>query len=697
MSGLNDSNASKFYNRELSWLHFNERVLQEAQDPNVPLMQRLRFLGIFSNNQDEFIKVRVANILRMKKTRRKKHRRLTGGFTPTELLSRINLKVWQLQEMFMRTYDNVLDELAGQNVHFVNEKQLSQRQVEFCQEYFASVVSPRIVPLIIRKSKKMPFLPDGKIYLAVRMDTGKSNQPFRYSVIQIPVSEACPRFVVLPSEQAGRTDVIFLDDIIRLCLEEIFFMFTYENISAYTFKIIRDAEFSLDDDVHKCFVEKMETGLTQRHHGHPIRLIYDKEMPPDLLNIIASKLGLRLKETLNPGGRYHMMSDLMDFPSIRPELESKKPKPMLHPDIVPYTSILKTMRKKDILLNFPYHMFQHVIDFLREVAIDPQVESISITLYRTAEHSKVINALVNAAKNGKRVTVMMELKARFDEEKNILDSNLLQSENIRVIHSTEDLKVHCKIILVERREGAKGRKGYVYAGTGNFNEATARLYSDFGLLTCNADIVHDAQKLFDILDNPFARQPDFRRMMVSPYHLRDDINSLLEQEIKNARKGQEAFLYGKFNSLTDEGMILNFYRASEVGVRFRLIVRRACSLRPPENGNIEVISIVDALLEHARFMIFCNDGNPKVYISSADIITRNLDRRIEAAVPILQPRLRKTVCDVFEIEWSDNVKARMLTRSEKKMYIRRPSDGSEPVRSQTALYDYYNQTSPADA
>lgn len=347
------------------------------------------------------------------------------------------------------------------------------------------------------------------------------------------------------------------------------------------------------------------------------------------------------------------------------------------------------MRRKDILLNFPYHTFQHVIDFLREVAVDPRVDTISITLYRTANHSKVINALINAAKNGKRVTAVVEVKARFDEEKNIEDSARLQSEGIRVLHSSGDLKVHSKLILVERREGS-GIRGYVYAGTGNFNESTARLYSDFGLLTCNTDIVADASRVFDLIDHPFQMET-FHKILVSPVNMRRTITSLVTKEIHNARKGREAYVHAKFNSLTDEKMIALFNRAASAGVRFRLIVRGACSLRPPENGNIEIISIVDALLEHARFMIFAGGGDEKIYISSADIMTRNLDRRIETAVPILDPSLRQTIREVFEIEWSDNTKARMLTSSDRNMYVRRDAGGEPPVRSQTALYSYYGK------
>ena len=671
-------------NRDLSWLTFNERVLQEAQDKSVPLMQRLRFLGIFSNNQDEFIKVRVANIVRISRLKVKKPPLFSGDYTAKELLPLVNTQVSEGQKKFVKTYNEVLSEMESHGIHVVNEKQLTRKQKQFCHEYFSSVVSQRLVPLIIRKTTEMPFLQDNNIYHAVKMSSGK-NTNSRYAVIQIPVSSACPRFVVLPSAK-DRNDIIFLDDIIRLCLDEIFFMFNYKTISAYTFKLMRDAQLTLDDDISKSLVEKMETGLQNRLHGQPVRLIYDREMPDDLLNIIASKLKLKGKEGLDAGGRYHLMRDLMKFPKVRPDLESKNLEPLQHPDIVPFSSILKVINKKDIFLNYPYHTFNHFVDFLREAAIDPKVESICITLYRTAEHSKVINALINAAKNGKKVVVLLELFARFDEEQNVEYSELLQKEGVKVIHGMNGLKVHSKLVLVERKD-----KGYVYVGTGNFNEDTARIYGDFGLFTSNLQVVTDAKAIFDFLINTH-KHFSCKKLMVSPYYMRNQFEELIKREIKNALTGKKAYLYAKFNSLTDENMINLLYKASNAGVDIRLIVRGACSLQPQLKGqseNIRVISIVDRYLEHARMAIFCNNGDEKVYIMSADWMTRNLDRRVEVGIPITDKKIKSTLKDVFEIQWSDNEKARDLAVFGSNAYVEKGEDAT--CRSQIALYDYYKE------
>ena len=521
-------------NRDLSWLTFNERVLQEAQDKTVPLMQRLRFLGIFSNNQDEFIKVRVANIVRLSQIKGKKVPTFTGGYTAKELLPLINTQVSEGQTKFVKTYNEVLSEMEQHGIYVVNEKQLTRKQKLFCHDYFSSVVSQRLVPLIIRKTTEMPFLQDNNIYHAVKMSSGKGSTP-RYAVIQIPVSSACPRFVVLPSTN-DRNDIIFLDDIIRLCIDEIFFMFNYKTISAYTFKLMRDAQLTLDDDISKSLVEKMETGLQNRMHGQPVRLIYDKEMPDDLLDIITKKLKLKGKDGLDAGGRYHLMRDLMKFPKVRPDLESKNLEPLQHPDIVPFSSILKIINKKDILLNYPYHTFTHFVDFLREAAIDPKVESIYITLYRTAEHSKVINTLINAAKNGKKVVVLLELFARFDEEQNVEYSELLQKEGVKVIHGVNGLKVHSKLVLIKRQN-----KGYVYVGTGNFNEDTARIYGDFGLFTSNQQVMADAEAVFDFLINTH-KHFSCKKLMVSPYYMRAQFEELVKKEIRNALNGKQAYI-----------------------------------------------------------------------------------------------------------------------------------------------------------
>lgn len=668
-------------NRDLSWLTFNERVLQEAQDKSVPLMQRLRFLGIFSNNQDEFIKVRVANIVRLSQIKGKKAPKFSGGYTANELLPLVNSQVYESQKKFIDTYNDVLLEMENLGVYVINEKQLNKKQKQFCHEYFSSVVSPRLVPFILRKTTQMPFLRDNNIYHAIRMTSEKQSNP-RYAIIQIPVSSACPRFVVLPST-GDRKEIIFLDDIIRLCLDEIFFMFNYKQITAYTFKLMRDAMFTLDDDISKSLIEKMEDGLQNRLHGQPVRLIYDREMPADLLNIIASKLGLKGSEGLDAGGRYHLMRDLMKFPKVRPDLESISLEPLQHPDIIPFSSIFKVINKKDILLNYPYHTFNHFIDFLREAAIDPKVDSIFITLYRVAEHSKVINALINAAKNGKKVVVLLELLARFDEEQNVEYSEILQEEGVKVIHGADGLKVHSKLVLVERKN-----KGYVYVGTGNFNESTAQIYGDFGLFTSDPQIVADATAVFDFLLNPH-KHFSCKQLIVSPYYMRKQFEMMINKEIKNAQSGKKAYIYAKFNSLTDDNIIELLYKASKAGVEVHLIVRGACCLQPhikKQSENIQAISIVDRYLEHARLVIFHNNGDEKVYIMSADWMTRNLDRRVEVGIPIMDKKIKQTLKDFFDIQWSDNVKARDLTIFGSNQYVK---NDEKRCQSQIVLYDFY--------
>lgn len=677
-----------FNNRELSWLSFNERVLQEAQDPSVPLLSRLQFLGIYSNNQDEFFRVRIANLMRLKRSRKQRNRQLLGGYTPAALLEAVSRRADRGQELFVSTYRDILRRMEACGIRVVDEKHLSESQQRFCRDYFATVVSPRLVPLILRKSVKIPFLPDGNAYLGVKM-TCDEERSTRYAVVCIPVSSACPRFVVLPSEE-GHSDVIFLDDVIRLMIDDIFFMFTYDRISAHTFKIMRDAELTIDDDVSKSLFERIAEGVEERRYGSPIRLIYDRQMPQDLLDVLVGKLKLK-PEMLAPGERYHLMKDLMKFPRVRPELLTANPEPLHHRDIHPFQSILKVVRRRDLFLNYPYHPFQHFIDFLREAAIDPRVESIFITLYRTAEHSKVINALVNAARNGKQVAVLVELKARFDEEQNIEHTDLLQREGVRILHTIEDLKVHSKIVLIERHEGS-GLRGYAYIGTGNFNEDTARIYSDYGLLTAHRGIVEDVRNVFGFLMNSHKRYR-YKHLLVSPYYMRDAFTELIDREIRNARKGRPAYIRAKCNSLTDERIIEHLYEAGRAGVEIRLIVRGACCLQPAVQGmsdRIRAISIVDKYLEHARLYLFANGGDEVAYIGSADWMSRNLDRRVEVCTPILDRQILQCLHRVFDLQWADNVKARDLADQEHNPHIE-AAPGAERLRSQTALYDFYKE------
>jgi len=629
----------QIYNRELSWLAFNNRVLQEAQDHTVPLIQRLRFLGIFSNNQDEFIKVRVANLLRMQRLKDGKNQKTVEGYPVKDILAEVYEQIETSQKSFTDTYESILSEMEQNGIYVLNEKEISAEQTAFCKDYFSRQVSPLIVPLMIRKSTKMPFLSDQNVYHAVKMSLD-DQKSIRYAIIPLPITKECPRFVQLPSPE-GRKDIIFLDDIIRLCLNEIFFMFPHDQISAHTFKVIRDANLTVDDDISKSLLEKMEASLENRQHREAVRMVYDHEMPDDLLEILTSKLKLKDFKILG-SRRYHMMKYLMKFPVVNPALEYDNPPPLYHPEIPHFSSIIQVIKEKDIFLNFPYHTFNHVIDFLREAAIDPKVSRICITLYRTAEQSKVINVLINAAENGKEVIVLEELMARFDEEQNVVNSDKLQKAGIKVIHGIPGLKVHSKLIYVERKE--KGvLVGYTYVGTGNFNESTAQIYSDFGLLTSHPQIALDANAVFEFLQNPH-KHFTYKQLIVSPYFMRNHFEKLIEKEIRNKKKGKKAYIYAKFNGLTDTRMINLLYKASQAGVEIRLIIRGTCCLQPQVKGqsdHIRATSIVDKYLEHTRLFIFHSGGEEQTYISSADWMTRNLDNRIEVGVPILDKKIKK--------------------------------------------------------
>lgn len=674
------------YNRELSWLAFNDRVLQETCDPTVPLMQRLRFLGIFSSNQDEFIKVRLAGLMRMTRAKRKSGRRLSGGYLPADLLPLVSAKIRENHAIYDRIFHNLTQEMETQGIRLINETQLTEPQRGFCLDYFASVISLRLVPLVLNRRSPLPILRDDRIYHAVKMEQGRRA---RYAVIRIPVASDSPRFIELPSGQ-DHQDIIFIDDVIRLCLNDIFFMFNYDRISAHTFKLMRDAEMILDDDISTSLVEKMEKGLEARLRGRPVKLIYDQAMPKDLLRILINQLKVG-RDQLATGARYHMMRDLMRFPRVRPELEMPPAPPLPHPDIVPFSSILKVIRQKDLLVNFPYHTFNHLVDFLREAAIDPKVTRIFISLYRTAESSKVLSTLVNAARNGKHVVALVELMARFDEEQNLKNVETLQKAGVKVLDGIRDLKVHGKLALVERREAGESR-GYVYVGTGNFNEDTARQYGDLGLFTADPDIVADARSVFNFLLNTH-KHFQCKRLLVAPYFMRQGFEDLIQREIDLARQGKPAFIHAKCNTLTDERMIRLLYRAGQAGVEVKLIVRGACCLMPRVanlSDNIQAISIVDRFLEHSRFFIFSGGGAEEIYISSADWMTRNLDKRLEVAAPILADNLKKTLRDFFDLQWSDNVKARDLSILGDNSYVSRNSPGR--VRSQAALYDYYKLT-----
>ena len=674
-------------NRELSWLSFNERVLQEAMDSSVPLVQRLRFVGIFANNLDEFFRVRVASIKRIAALSSKKKQ---GNLNSEELLKEIQKQVIVLQQKLEKTYLQILSEMKQNGLHVVDEKHLSSEQAAWLQNYFSKHIRSFLIPLMLNKRAKLPHLQDDSIYLGVKISKSvKDEASFKYAIIEIP-SKTIPRFLVLPQTIKDTVQLIYIDDVIRLCLERIFFMFDFDVIEAYSFKISRDAELDLDDDLSKSLMEKIQESLSMRPYGRPIRLTYDASTPTDLHELIMQKLGIQVTDNVIPGGRYSNFRDLMDFPHVCPDLEDMLYQPHYHPDLKLYSSILPVVRQQDIFLNYPYQSFTHFLDFLIEAAIDPHVKEIYISLYRVANHSNVINALINAARNKKKVTVMIELQARFDEKANIHWSNLLQNEQVRVLHGIEGMKVHSKMVLIKRKEGKKIQR-YAYIGTGNFNESTANLYSDFGLFTVNDSITDDIEKIFIFLENTHLRF-EYKNLLVSPYQMRQQIESLIKKEMENAKNGKDAFILLKLNSLVDTSMIKLLYKAGNAGVKIRIIVRGICCLQPEVprlSENIQCVSIVDKLLEHSRMMVFCNNGKNKYYIMSADFMNRNFDRRVEVAVPVYDKKIRQVLRDIFEIQWSDNVKSRNLAPFKLNEYVHRDSD-SEKKRSQAELYNYFD-------
>lgn len=678
---------SRFINREISWLSFNERVLQEADDDRNPLLQRVRFLGIFSNNLDEFFRVRVATMKRLVDIG-KDSKIILGDVTPQEVLDQIQDTVIKLQERFREIYQKLLRELDKVGVHVIDELQLDTIQGEFAKDYFTKELSPLIVPIMLSKDKSFPYLKDKAIYLAVKMSVESKPKRTKFALLEIP-SGGNPRFVVLPKRKGLEEDtyIIIVDDIIRYSLDEIFFMFDYDKIEAYTIKITRDAELDIDDDISMSFMEKMAVSLKRRNIGQPVRLVYDERMPDDLRKFIIKQMNLGEEDNLIPGGIYHNFKDFIKFPSVDAYLEVQNPPPLVHRDVDEHSSIMNVLRNKDIILHYPYQTFNHTIDLLREAAVDPYVTSISITLYRVAERSKVINALINAAKNGKKVTVLIELLARFDEKANLKWSEKLQEVGVRVIHGVPGLKVHSKIFLIHRKESGR-IKSYAYIGTGNFHEGTSNIYCDEGLFTTNRQITAEVTKVFEFLKHNYRRF-NYRHLVVSPYTMRKHFMQLISNEIRNAKNGKKAYIDIKLNNLVDQGMVNHLYSASKAGVKIRLIVRGICSLKPGVKGmseNIEGISIVDKYLEHSRFIIFGNEGDEQFYITSADWMTRNLDHRVEVACPVYDDNIKKELRAQFDIQWRDNTKARILDPEQKNNY--KTTRAKKQHRAQIEYYEY---------
>lgn len=675
-----------YINREISWLSFNERVLQEAADKTTPLIERLKFLGIFSNNRDEFYRVRVATVKRLTKIGKKAL--AVYGEDPKELLTRLQRKVIEQQNTFENIYTDLLKELAAKNVFIVNEKQLSSTQKIFITEFFNTELVSNLFPIMIDDNKPFPYMKDKASYLYIRLNSIHENRKNKYALIEIP-SRSVSRFVRLP-EHLRKKYIMLIDDVIRFNTNQIFEVFGYKAEEAYNVKLTRDAELDIDNDVSKSLIEKISKSIKARKQGQPVRFVYDAAMPDDMLKYIMKKLGMAKKDNAIPGGRYHNFKDFINFPVLSDkDLVYNHPVPLQHPSLSQIThSTLKAIRKNDILLHYPYHSYNQIINLLREASIDPSVESIKITLYRVADSSKIANALINAVKNGKSVTVLVELQARFDEENNIYWANKLQEEGAKVIYGVQGLKVHSKLFVITARENGK-QVHYAHIGTGNFNEKTSRIYTDFSLLTANKEIAGDLSRIFEFYENNFKVQ-FYKHLVVAPFFMRKDFVELIDKEINAAKKGKPSGIILKMNSLVDKEMIAKLYEASNAGVNVKLIIRGACSLVTEMEGwsdNIEAYSIVDKFLEHARIFIFHNQGNEKIYISSADWMSRNLDSRSEVAVPIYDEKVREQLRNIIRIQLSGNTKVRIIDRKQENHYkVQKP--GEKKIRVQDEIYNY---------
>lgn len=677
-------------NRELSWLAFNERVLQEAEDKTVPLIERVKFLGIFSNNRDEFFRVRVATLKRIQKYP-KKTERYTGE-NPELLLNKIQKIVISQQIKFEAVYQKIIKELGKENIFIKDESHLSVTQGAYIKKYFHETVLPAIFPIMVDKTSAFPFLKDKSGYLIIKLGRKDNPKKNKYALIEIP-TDTLSRFVVLPKEKE-KTFIILLEDVVRYCLEDVFNNFAHDYIEAYNIKLTRDAEIDMDNDLTKSFVEKISKGLKDRKKGQPVRLVYDSRIAPDILALVMRKIKLGKEDNPIPGGRYHNFKDFISFPKVgREDLVYKKTIALKHPDLPDGQSLkdqpsfFDVLKKKDVLLTYPYQTFDHVIDLLREASIDPKVQTIKITLYRVAKNSNIVKALINAVKNGKDVTAVVELRARFDEEANIYWANKLQEEGAKVIYGVPNLKVHSKMFVITRKEGSKTVE-YAHIGTGNFNRDTATVYTDHSLLTMDKRITDEVANVFTFYSDNL-KMGSYKHLLVAPFFMRKELIQLINKEIQHARKNKPASIILKLNNLVDPEMIKKLYEASAEGVKIKLIIRGICSLVAGVKGlsdNIEAISIVDKFLEHSRVFIFHNGGDEKYYLSSADWMGRNLDARSEVAVPIYSMEIKKQIRLMIDLLWNDNVKARILDSEQKNDYRKHT-----PKNKHRAQEEIYNQ------
>ncbi|QSX31825.1 polyphosphate kinase 1 [Shewanella cyperi] len=675
-----------YIDKELSWLSFNERVLQEACDPEVPLVERVRFLGIFSSNMDEFFRVRVAAVRRgiLLSTLQDGHN------NSRHLMAKIQTRVLSLQERFDAIYAELLRELVRRNVLLINEHQLSEFHSQWLKVHFRDHLKRHIAPLIVSNHRDLlKHINDNATYLAVCLHSKERRQ---YALVEVPTKNV-PRFIELPAERSKvKKHLILLDNIIRHCVDELFGpFFSYESIEAYSMKLTRDADFDITYELDQGQLEKMTRGLKKRLTAEPVRLVYDRDMPEHMLTMLKDQLGISSTECLVPGGRYHSFKDFINFPNPgRKYLVNDKLAALDSAGFSHSANSFEAIARGDIMLNYPYHKFSHFTELVRQAAYDPAVRFIKISLYRVAKKSRVMNSLIDAVKNGKQVTAVIELRARFDEEHNIEWTRILAEAGVRVHHGIESLKVHSKLCLIGREEHGATRL-YCHIGSGNFNEGTARVYTDLSLFTANQEIAREVEQVFDLIEHPYRRD-NFQHLIVSPYDARQKLCGLIEQETLNARSGIKAAITLKLNNLVDEQLISRLYDASMSGVKIKLLIRGMCSLVPQIPGisdNIEVYSIVDRFLEHSRVMLFHAGGENKLYLCSADWMSRNIDSRIEVSTPVYDDRLKQMVMDLLSLQFSDNTKARIINKEQSNPY--RPRGNRRKVRSQLAIHQYLSQ------
>lgn len=674
--------GKQFHNRDISWLAFNYRVLQEAKDASLPLMERIKFLAIFSSNLDEFFRVRVANHQNVLRVGKKTKKEL--GYEPKDLLREIKQIVNSHLEEFSQIFEKqIVPELARNHIFLRRRLDLTPEQALYVEDFFQNYLLPYVQPVLLVKDKVRPFLVNGEIYLALRLRLKNRVATEEYAILKIP-SDHLSRFIILPSAKEGQHDVIMLDDIVRHSAT--WFFPGYNVVDAYSIKLTRDAELYIDDEFSGNLIQKIKTSLNKRSVGPPSRFVFDRLMPEKMLDFLLEMFEIDKKETLREG-RYHNNADFFKFPDFGLDYLKNPPLPPL-----PYVDLEKTpdffqqVAVQDHLLYYPYHSYKSVIRFFEEAAEDPSVTHIHVVQYRVAKRSKVMNALIDAVQAGKQVFVFIEAKARFDEEANLTWGEALSHAGVQVRYSMPGIKVHAKIAQVRRLENGKAQL-YTYLSSGNFHEDTAKIYSDFGLFTTDKKLNEEVARVFRYLEKQEKPKEGFKLLLVGQFNLRESLIASIDREIVNAKSGKKAAIFLKMNSLEDEEMILKLYDASNAGVKIQIIVRGICCLVPgvkKQSENIKVVSIVDRFLEHARVFLFHNDGKEDTYISSADWMTRNLSYRIETAFPVLDEKLKAKIRDYMQIQWSDNVKARKIDTTLSNKFVSKNKDIA--IRSQFETY-----------